>query len=214
MKYFRTMPLSLITTHPNSGQEKNCSGFQFLDNPYFFPPDLNCLLLFPIDPCFFCLFFFFFFFVSEVEPETQLYFTWPYKKIKNRNKGYLNVHLLLIWAVLCEKRTFEHMWTAKAQISLLICASWSGLLLSAKKIIGYYRMNEWRANTWLIVCTCTGWSECASCTCSKALFHLKWPIWSTKLKYKSVSMITEPHHEQNEFYHNSRKDSFYQRKNY
>ena len=52
------------------------------------------------------------------------------------------------------KRVFEHMWTAKAQISLRIRAVWSGPLLSAKKkkkkkkkkIIGYQRMLQWREN--------------------------------------------------------------------
>ena len=45
------------------------------------------------------------------------------------------------------KRVFGHMWTAKAQISLRIRAVWSGPSLSAYRIIGYYRINEWRAKT-------------------------------------------------------------------
>ena len=30
---------------------------------------------------------------------------------------------------------------------------------TANRIIGYYRMYEWRAKTWMILCACTGWSE-------------------------------------------------------
>ena len=45
------------------------------------------------------------------------------------------------------KRVSKHIRTAKAQISLRICAVWSGLSLSANRIIGYYRMYEWRVKT-------------------------------------------------------------------
>ena len=57
------------------------------------------------------------------------------------------------------KRAFGHMRTAKAQISLRIRAVWSGSSLSANRIISYYRMYEWRANTKMILFACAGWSE-------------------------------------------------------
>ena len=53
------------------------------------------------------------------------------------------------------------MRTAKAQISLRIRAVWSGPLLSANRLIVYYKMYEWRAKAWIILCACTGWSESA-----------------------------------------------------
>ena len=56
------------------------------------------------------------------------------------------------------KPVLGHMRTAKAQISLRICAGWSGPSLSANRIIGYNRMYEWRANARLL-CVSTGWSE-------------------------------------------------------
>ena len=59
------------------------------------------------------------------------------------------------------KRVFRHMRTAKAQIRLRICAVWSGPSVSANRIIGYYRMYEWRAKARMIFCACTGWSEFA-----------------------------------------------------
>ena len=33
------------------------------------------------------------------------------------------------------------------------------LLWPPNKIIGYYRMYEWRATAWMILCTCAGWSK-------------------------------------------------------
>ena len=44
-----------------------------------------------------------------------------------------------------QKRVFGLMRTVKAQISLRIRAVWSGLSLSANRIIGYYMIYEWRA---------------------------------------------------------------------
>ena len=44
------------------------------------------------------------------------------------------------------KCVFRHMRTVKAQISLRIRAVWSGPSLSAYRIIGHYRMYQWRAN--------------------------------------------------------------------
>ena len=56
-------------------------------------------------------------------------------------------------------RAFGHMRTAKALIRLRECAVWSGPSLSANRIIGYYRVYEWR--TRIIVCACAGQSESA-----------------------------------------------------
>ena len=60
-----------------------------------------------------------------------------------------------------QKRIFGHMRTTKAQISLRICAFWSGHSLSANRITGYYRMYDWRAKDRMIICACAGWSESA-----------------------------------------------------
>ena len=57
------------------------------------------------------------------------------------------------------KPAFEHMRTAKVQIRLRGCAVWSGPLLSAYRIIGYYRMYEWWAKAQMILYACAGWSE-------------------------------------------------------
>ena len=57
------------------------------------------------------------------------------------------------------KRVFGHMRTAKAQVSLRIRTIWSGPSLSANRIIGYYRMFEWRAKIQMILCAYAGWSE-------------------------------------------------------
>ena len=61
-----------------------------------------------------------------------------------------------------QKRVFGHMRAAKAQISLRIRAVWSGPSLSANKIIGYYRMYEWRAKARMILCACKRWSKSAN----------------------------------------------------
>ena len=59
------------------------------------------------------------------------------------------------------KRVFGHLRKAKAQIRLRICAVWSGSLLYANRITGYYRMYEWRTKARMILCTWSGWSESA-----------------------------------------------------
>ena len=55
------------------------------------------------------------------------------------------------------KRVFGHMRTAKAQISLHICAVWSGPSLSAYRIIGNYRMYQVKSNARMRLCACVGW---------------------------------------------------------
>ena len=57
-----------------------------------------------------------------------------------------------------QKHIFRHMLTAKALISLVICAFWAGPSLSANRIIGFW-MYEWRAKAQILLCTCAGWSE-------------------------------------------------------
>ena len=50
---------------------------------------------------------------------------------------------------------------------------WSGSSLSTNRIIGHYRMYEWRAKTRTLLCACVGWSESTQfCACSKALYLL------------------------------------------
>ena len=57
------------------------------------------------------------------------------------------------------KHVFSHMWTAKVQISLCICTVWSGPSLCTYRIIGYYRIYEWRANAqgWIWICIFCAW---------------------------------------------------------
>ena len=50
---------------------------------------------------------------------------------------------------------------SEGQISLHIHAVWSEPSLSANRIIGYYRMYEYRAEAQMIPCICAGWSESA-----------------------------------------------------
>ena len=52
----------------------------------------------------------------------------------------------------------RHMRTGKAQISLRICAVWSGPSLPDNRIIGFSRKYEWRAKARMILCACS-WSE-------------------------------------------------------
>ena len=66
-----------------------------------------------------------------------------------------------IWAApVMRKCIFGHKRTAKAQISLRIRAVWSGHSPSANRIIGYYRMYQWRANIRMRLCACVGWILC------------------------------------------------------
>ena len=46
------------------------------------------------------------------------------------------------------KNVFGHMRTAKAQISLPIQAGWSGPSMSTNRVIGCYKMFEWREKAW------------------------------------------------------------------
>ena len=62
-------------------------------------------------------------------------------------------------AIPCENISYWHMWTAKVLISLSIHVVWSAHSLSPNRIIGYYRMYDWRAKVQMRLCTCPGWSE-------------------------------------------------------
>ena len=58
------------------------------------------------------------------------------------------------------KHDFRHIRTAKDQIRLSIGAVGSGPSLSANRIIGYYRLFEWRAKYRVILWACARWAEC------------------------------------------------------
>ena len=66
----------------------------------------------------------------------------------------------IIWAASCENVFFffGHIRTAKAQLSLRICAVLSGPSLAAKRIIGDYKMYKWRAKARVILCACAGYA--------------------------------------------------------
>ena len=103
------------------------------------------------------------------------------------------------------KRAFGHICgQRRAQISLRIRAVWSGPPLSANRIMGYYRLCEWRAKARMILFACAEWYECALCACSKALFLMACRIylwseyfcqlleqtfaasWSTSMRFRKV----------------------------
>ena len=77
------------------------------------------------------------------------------------------------------KSVFGHMRTVKAQISLLIHAAWSG----PNRIIGYYRMFEWRAKAQMILWTGAGWAESVHFLHGQGIFSLDtthivcWKCW-------------------------------------
>ena len=58
-----------------------------------------------------------------------------------------------------QKCVFGHMRIAKSQISLSIHAVWSASLLSANRIIGYYRMLQWTTIARMRPCACAEWCE-------------------------------------------------------
>ena len=73
---------------------------------------------------------------------------------ENRMFGYMGGAM--------RKRVCGHMWTVKAQISLRVCAGWSGLSLLTNSIIGYYTLYEWGATEqWTIIFECARWTESA-----------------------------------------------------
>ena len=54
-------------------------------------------------------------------------------------------------------KTYIRAWTTKAQISLRIHTVWSELSLSTYRIIGHYRMYQWRAYARMALFACMGW---------------------------------------------------------
>ena len=70
------------------------------------------------------------------------------------------------------KCAFGQIRKAKAQISLRIRAVCSGPSLSADRIIGYYRTDEWRFYAQLILCACAGWFEAAHFAHARRCFTL------------------------------------------
>ena len=58
-----------------------------------------------------------------------------------------------------QKCVFGLMRIAKSQISLPIRAVWSAPLLSANRIIGYYRMLQWTTIARMRPCACAEWCE-------------------------------------------------------
>ena len=70
-----------------------------------------------------------------------------------RQRSSENVHQI---GRAMRKCIFGQMLTANAQISLHICAVWSGPLLSANRIFGHNRMYQWRANARMRRCPWEG----------------------------------------------------------
>ena len=70
-----------------------------------------------------------------------------------------------------QKSVLGHMRIGKAQISLHIHTVRSGPSLFTRRIIGYYRMYEWRAKARMILCAYPGWSECTFCVFRRHFFH-------------------------------------------
>ena len=88
-----------------------------------------------------------------------------------------------IWHLLNGRRHAKtYLWVyAKAQISLRMRAVWSGPSLSASRIIGHYRMYEWRANARMRLCACAEWIWiCAFCACPETLFRLTRPKYTCR----------------------------------
>ena len=96
-------------------------------------------------------------------------------------KNTLQDQFLKGWVM--QKLVFRHMQTANAQISLCICAVWSEPSLSATRIIGYYRMYEWRKKAWMILCPRTGWFKSAQFAHTQRHF-LAWRNPWDFIKYK------------------------------
>ena len=83
------------------------------------------------------------------------------------------------------KCVFGYTWTVKAQIRLRRCSIWSGPSLSTNRISGYYRVYEWRAKAWMILCTCAGWS--VSANFAHVLRHCF--AWHGRFWWKIVSIF-------------------------
>ena len=95
------------------------------------------------------------------------------------------VIIIIIWATPF-KNVFWYMWTVKAQISLRICAVWSGPSLSTNRSIGYYRMflNEKQLPGW--DCTWAGWSNLHSLAHAGATFSIDMTLLYSRLYWKPL----------------------------
>ena len=79
------------------------------------------------------------------------------KKSEIRQKLKILIPAFINWTAPCIN-IFRHMRTAKAQISLLICAGWCGFLLSAYWIIGYCRIYRCKTSVLIRLHGFAGWS--------------------------------------------------------
>ena len=76
----------------------------------------------------------------------EVWKNWPGVSEKKSSFNYLLICLKYCWMTCRQCR----LWSGT-------CTVWSVPSLSANRIIGYYRMYKWRANTQMILCTCAGW---------------------------------------------------------
>ena len=88
--------------------------------------------------------------------EIRKLFTW-YPLLSRPMINYINLLSLDYMSCAMQKSVFRYMQTLKAQISLCIPAVRSGPSLSANRIIGHYRMYQWKANAWMRLCPCVVW---------------------------------------------------------
>ena len=82
-----------------------------------------------------------------------------------------------------QKRVFGHIWTAKAQLSLRICAVWSGPSLTINRIIGYHKMFQWKIPGWDFALV--QYDVNSHILCLKALLRLKRPYFC----YLRISLL-------------------------
>ena len=66
---------------------------------------------------------------------------------------------------------------------------WSGPSLSINRIVGYYRMCDWRAKT-LILCACAGWPKSVHSACLKVLCRLMRPRYVSLRKFLKILYTT------------------------
>ena len=83
-----------------------------------------------------------------------------------------------------------------------IRAVWSGPSLSANRIVGHYRMYQWKAKTYMILCACAGWiskthlawpgSYSSGPCCSKltmSLVNVSLKFWSLNVAYTLIFLL-------------------------
>ena len=72
-------------------------------------------------------------------------------------KYFRSIHSPYLWVALSKNVPTGHLRTAKAQIRLRRCTVWSGPSLSTTRIIGYYRMYQWRTKAQMSPFVSPGW---------------------------------------------------------